>query len=100
MDEVQEHVFEHKELVEALIKHKSIREGLWMLTVRFGLSATNVERTGDSGNINPAAIVPVLNVGIRRTDTMTSLTVDAAEVNPAVGQKKAKKKPSSKAIKN
>ena len=93
------HFYEHKDLVAALVKDKGIHEGLWALTVQFGLGAVNVNQPGDTQDINPAAIVPVLRLGIRSTDSMSGLTVDAAEVNPAVGQTKAKKKPSSKTIK-
>lgn len=93
------HFYEHKDLVTALVKDKGIHEGLWALTVQFGLGALNVNQAGDTEEINPAAIVPLLKLGIRSTDTTNGLTVDAAVVNPVVGQTKAKKKAGSKTVK-
>lgn len=90
------HFYEHKDLVTALVKDKGIHEGLWALTVQFGLGALNINQAGDTEDINPAAIVPLLQVGIRSTNTMNGLTVDAAVVNPIGGQIKTKKKAGSK----
>lgn len=76
--------FSHQEVVAALIKAQNIHEGLWSLYVEFGIAAANVPAgpSEDNGYF-PAAIVPVVKLGIQRTDTSTNLSVDAAVSNPA-----------------
>ena len=81
MPETKNITFTHKEVVEALIRYNNIHEGLWDLYIEFGLAGANVG-SGPGGELNPAAIVPILKVGIQRTEKTTNLTVDAAVVNP------------------
>src|SRR5262245_11010028 len=83
MAEVKTYVFSYKEVAEALIKKQEIHEGLWAIYMEFGIAGANIQ-AGEEGLAVPAAIVPVLKVGIQRSDTATLLTVDAAEVNPQV----------------
>jgi hypothetical protein len=71
----------HKELVTAILKQRGIHQGRWALAVQFGLAATNVGQSAD--DLNPAAIVPVMSIGIRPDPAESNLSVDAAEVNPA-----------------
>ncbi len=81
---VQELNFSHKEVVEALIKQQGLHEGLWMLSVRFGIGAINVHPPeGEKGQIAPAAIVPIVGIGLRKVDTLNPLALDAAQINPA-----------------
>lgn len=82
MAEPAEYEFSHKEAVTALIRQQGLHEGLWMLSVRFGFTVTNITAAGGD-EMNPAAIVPVTNIGLRRVTEENSLTVDAAKVNPA-----------------
>jgi len=90
MPETPQIVFKHSELAEVLVKHQDIHTGHWGVFVRFGLAATNV---GPSENdLNPAAIVPVREIGIQRFDKPNNMTVDAAKVNPAKAKQKAKTK--------
>lgn len=70
--------FAFKELAEVLVREAGVREGNWGLYVRFGLSATNVGTSDD--DLKPAAIVPIVELGIQQFDTPNSLTVDAADV--------------------
>lgn len=77
-------VFSHKEVVEALIKQQGIHEGIWGLWIKFGIQGANVGM--GSTNLVPAAIVPVLEIGLQKFDGVSSLSVDAAEVNPAPTQ--------------
>jgi hypothetical protein len=80
MAEAQNYTFDYKEIAEALIKKQGIHEGLWGIYMEFGIGAANA---GPSENIIfPAAIIPVVKVGIQRFDKPNNLTVDAAEVNP------------------
>ena len=72
--------FSYIEVVTALIKAADLHDGIWGLHVRFGLSATNV---GDSESIlRPAAIVPLLELGLQKFEKENNLAVDAKKVNP------------------
>jgi len=81
MAETSQVIFSHKEVVEALIKQQGIHEGIWGLWLKFGIQGANIG-LGSSGLV-PAAIVPVLEIGIQKFDEVNNLSVDAAEVNPA-----------------
>ena len=80
MAEAQTYTFTYKEIAEALVKKQAIHEGLWGIYMEFGITGGNVGPSDE--NMLPAAIVPVVKVGIQRFDKPSSLTVDAAEVNP------------------
>lgn len=72
--------FSHKEVVEALLKKYGIHEGIWGLYVKFGIGASNI---GPSpADILPAAIVPVMELGLQKFDQENNIAVDAATVNP------------------
>ena len=86
MAEAQNYVFSYRELAELLVKKLDLHEGLWMIYVEFGLSAANVGTSKDQ--ILPAAIVPMVKLGIQRVEkdnplSDSALVVDAAAVNPA-----------------
>ena len=83
MARIDQIVFSHKEVAAALIKEQDIHEGLWGVYIEFGIGAANIGAPGDEANVVPAAIVPVQRMGIQRFEEPNSLTVDAAEVNPA-----------------
>ena len=68
MPETKNIVFTHKEVVEALIRYNDIHEGLWGLYIEFGLAGANVGPT-PGGDLNPAAVVPVLKIGLNRSET-------------------------------
>jgi hypothetical protein len=80
MPEATQIVFKHKELAEILIKHQSIHDGIWGLYIRFGIGASNVGAS--EADLQPAAIVPVLEIGLQRFEKETNISVDAAKVNP------------------
>lgn len=82
MAETTQIMFSHKDTVTALIKAADIHEGIWMLAINFGLGATNVGQMEDGSDINPAAIIPVLKLGLQRADKLSAMAVDASEVNP------------------
>ena len=72
--------FTHKEVAEALIKQQNIHEGLWGIYIEFGIAAANI---GVGPNdINPAAIIPIVKIGLNKQDELNNITVDAAVVNP------------------
>jgi len=80
MAEPSQIMFSYKEVAEALIKKQGLNEGLWMLSVNFGMQATNIG--ANDTDLKPSAVVAILGIGLNRTDKETGLTVDAAKVNP------------------
>jgi hypothetical protein len=80
MPEATQIVFKHKELAEILVKSQGIHDGIWGLFVRFGIGAMNVGAS--DADLQPAAIVPVLEIGLQKFEKETNLSVDAAKVNP------------------
>ena len=90
MAETKQIVFGYQEIVETLVKKQGLHDGIWGLYVRFGLKATNMG--GSDTDLRPAAIIPVLEIGIQKQDGQTNLTVDAAKVNPEPKKRQAKKR--------
>ena len=80
MSEIANISFSFKEVATALLKEQGIHEGVWALTVKFALMATNVGENEDS--IRPAAILPIIELGLQKTDKESAIAVDAAKVNP------------------
>lgn len=80
MPEIDRITFTYKEIVTGLLKSQGIHEGVWSLSVRFGLKAANVGE--DDEHLRPAAILPILEIGLQKADKENSLSVDAAKVNP------------------
>jgi hypothetical protein len=80
MAEPTQIIFKHREVVEALIKQHGIHEGIWGLFVRFGLSAANIGTSADT--LMPAAIVPLMEIGLQKFPEENNLSVDAGKVNP------------------
>jgi hypothetical protein len=80
MAEATQIVFSHKEVVEALLKKQGIHEGIWGLYVKFGIGASNVGASPT--DILPAAIVPVMELGLQKFDQENNIAVNAANVNP------------------
>jgi hypothetical protein len=72
--------FPFKELAAILVRDAALTEGHWGIHVRFGLGATNI---GEGDELRPAAIIPVVEVGIQKFDEPNALTVDASQVNRA-----------------
>lgn len=73
-------LFSHKEVVEALIKRADLHEGLWQLSIEFAFAAGN--SGPDDASLSPTAIVAISKVGLTPAEKPSSLTADAAEVNP------------------
>jgi hypothetical protein len=80
MPEITNLVFTHKEVVTALIKSQNIHEGIWGLYVEFGISAANIGQGPE--DIQPAAIIPILKLGLQQFKNVTNISVDASVVNP------------------
>ncbi len=82
MAEVSMYTFTHREVAEALIRKQGIHEGLWGIYMEFGIGAANINSGPSEEALVPAAIVPVVKMGIQRFDKPNTLTVDAAQINP------------------
>ena len=92
MPETSQVTFTFKEVVTALLKEQGIHDGIWGLVVNFGLSANNLGAS--EGDLRPAAVIPILTLGIAKFDKETNLSVDAAKVNPkAIPAPKSKRAP-------
>jgi hypothetical protein len=90
MPEATQIMFKFTEIAELLVKKQDIHEGHWGLTVRFGINAANIALS--PAGLLPTAIVPIIEMGIQRSEGPTTLTVDAAVVNPAQTKPAAKKR--------
>jgi hypothetical protein len=80
MAEAKTVVFSHREIAEMLVRHQGLREGIWGLYVRFALQAANVGIS--PSDLLPAAIVPVVEIGLQKFEQEGNIAVDAAKVNP------------------
>jgi hypothetical protein len=89
MAEVKNYTFNYKEIAEALIKRLDLHEGLWGVYLEFGIAGANVNPGPGMDLLLPAAVVPVLKIGIQRFEQANPLTVDAASVNPVAPARSA-----------
>jgi len=82
MAEAKTIVFGFKELAELLVKNQDIHEGFWGIYIEFGIQGANIQAGPSKEDLLPAAVIPVMKIGIQKFATANQLTVDAAEVNP------------------
>jgi hypothetical protein len=75
-----EYQFSHKELATLLVKHQQLHEGIWAVSYNFGLSATNMGPSPTE--VMPTAMLHLVSVALRKVERISSVSVDAAEVNP------------------
>ena len=78
MPETKQITFSYQELAELMVRKVGLSEGLWGISIRFGISAGNAGPGPD--DLKPTAIVPVLEIGLQRFDEPSNLTVNAAEI--------------------
>lgn len=72
------------EVATHLIRARDIHEGYWRVYVKFGPTMginANIETTQGSA-LFPAAVVPIMELGLQREETPSQLSVNAAAVNP------------------
>jgi hypothetical protein len=87
MAEATQYLFGFKELAEIIVKKQGLHEGFWGIIVKFGLHAANLNVPG-AETPYPAAMIPILEIGIQKQDELTPLAVDAAVVNPPPAKSK------------
>jgi len=84
MPETEQITFKHKEIAAVLVREAGLHEGIWGLWIKFGIKAANIGTTEEPGDdLMPAAIIPVLQIGLQRFEKETAIAVDASKVNPA-----------------
>lgn len=93
MAEASEFKFTYQEIAELMVRKLGLSEGLWGIQVRFGLAASNVGP--GPHELAPAAIVPVLEIGLHRVNEPSNLTVDAGEIAGGGGASGKQKRRSS-----
>jgi hypothetical protein len=88
MAEPTQFSFTLEEVTQALIKHQGLHEGLWTLSIEFGLGSGIVGPTPTEGK--PSAIVAVNRLQLVRPLDMQGeqlpFTQDASKVNPKVSK--------------
>jgi len=89
MVEATQIIYTHKELATLLVKDRGLHSGFWGIYVKFAIQAINLGQT--AADLLPAAVIPVLEIGLQKFDKETNLSVNAAEVNP-LKRKETKKK--------
>ena len=88
MAEPTQLAFTYKELAEMMVIKAGLSEGLWGIFLKFGIGGANIGQGPD--DVFPAAIVPVLEIGLQRFEEPSRLTVDAAQVGKADAAKRGK----------
>ncbi len=89
MPEANQITFTYKEVAEMMVQKLGLKDGLWGIYMRFGITAGNVG--GGPDDLKPSAIVPVLELGLQRFEEPSNLTVDAAAgAKTGSGKKSAK----------
>ena len=81
MAEAIRYDFKYPEVAIALIKQQDLHEGIWTVSLKFGIAAAFGGPT--EAEAVPTAMVPVLNIGLSKVDKEGLNSVDAAKVNPA-----------------
>ncbi|MHB8413360.1 MAG: hypothetical protein ACYDDI_15640 [Candidatus Acidiferrales bacterium] len=79
MAEASQIVFSYKEIAEALVKKQGLHEGVWGLFVKFGMQATNIGP--NENDLKPAAVIPILELGLQKFEKENNLSVDAAKIS-------------------
>jgi len=80
MAEIKNIAFGFQEIAEVLVRHANLHDGLWGIEIKFGIQGTNIGTS--PGDLLPAAIVPVVTLGLQRFEKPSNLTVDASKINP------------------
>jgi hypothetical protein len=80
MAETSQIIFSYKEVAEALVKKHGLHEGIWGLSLNFGLQATNMGP--NDSDLKPVVMNAILGIGLQRMEKENNLSVNAATVNP------------------
>jgi hypothetical protein len=83
-----------KEIIEILIKHDGIHEGIYALNLEFQVGFGMAGPTTDQSV--PSAIIGVSGLSLNKVDIPTPNTVDAAAVNPKPSKSTVSRSPRRK----
>jgi len=83
MPEINQYMFNNKELLELLIKHAHVHDGQWILTANFGFSAGNFGPTASQAAPGIAIVINQMGIQRAQADTLKEMWLDAAIVNPS-----------------
>ena len=89
MAEIKQYAFTHKEVTEALVRDAGLTEGIWRLSVEFGICAANVNTSPTGQGLMPAAIIPIQKIGLFRVEIEDGLSVDAEKLSSGTKVKRA-----------
>ena len=93
---VDQNFLSPRELVVVLVKQADLHEGIWGLHVEFALGAGNATGPKGPDDVIPTAFVGITRIGLRKYESESPISVDAAKVNPA---KPSRRKPIRLAMK-
>lgn len=71
---------DYKGIAETLLKKNNIHEGIWGVFVEFKNAAVNIKMEGE---VLPSFVIGVNSIGIHRVEQESSISFDAAKLNPA-----------------
>lgn len=71
--------FSYEEVIQALLRAKGVSEGIWSISFEFALGATQIGP--NDKELRPCAIVPVVSIGLARSEKLTNLSVDASTIS-------------------
>ena len=86
MPEASQFEYKLRELTELMVRDRRIREGHWMLLVRFSLVAATLE--DGAGGIGPASISRIESIGIQRVPEANAISVDASQLQSRARKRK------------
>jgi hypothetical protein len=81
-------MFSHHEVLELLLKHRGIHEGIWSIALELQFGALNA---GSEDSVLPAGLVGISKIGIAESKVLNSISLDASIVNPKKTRKKLTK---------
>lgn len=80
MADVARYDFTYQEVVESLLKHQGIKEGIWQLGVEFGFAASNIASDETGSDLKPAGILSINRLILVKAEALSNLAVDAASL--------------------
>ena len=83
MPEINQYMFNNKELLELLIKHAHVHDGRWVLIANFGFSAGQFGQTADQVAPGVAIVINQMEIQRAQVDVPKEMWLDAAVVNPS-----------------
>ncbi|QPD04930.1 MAG: hypothetical protein Nkreftii_002704 [Candidatus Nitrospira kreftii] len=87
----QKYPLPYKELVEYMLKKHNIHEGIWGVYASFQFAGINAK--DPSGEVQPASVAAIKEIGISPFSEESSIAFDAANLNPPKARTKKSQQP-------